>query len=788
MKIKIYLWQKFDALSRFAIILLALLSSKHLFADGSRDLYPLNASGVRAQLRSSNAPTVNWPFPNQGFHYVYAKAGERITLASSTQNAGGNARIQLFSPANVSVVNSTTLGRIADRTEELAGPQLFGQTGGGRYTPLYYVVPSGGAGIYRVEFSARGTNDPQGTVNANDNWNQTADDAGILAWDVSVINTANTQLIPGRVYANVLNFSNGTGQVNTNGFYGKMYPLTKDGYTYRVDNNGNNGIYFTFFVNNNGFLDPATQLPIYKSLTSTNTAFLTGKVQDPNTADTALNITHKMFYTLPSSDLPTSSIGAVPGGTTWLKNPVIVPVVTNLSLTGVEGTPGQISNKGGYIKFNADLQGSYKIVIEATPANPGFVTRTLTGPSTAGANQIYWDSKDGAGNAAPVGTYPIVSITVTLQQGEVHFPYIDMEYNRLGTILELLDHTNLTGPPLSNIVYWNDVDIPDVSNGSNSSPKNNGHLPPANSTGISSVTNGHKWGVLGTGTSGQFGDNRSIDTYTFIKGQETTLVTSVTVKSADLMVSSIVPNKTNADLGDQVAYTIKVKNGGPSDVSGAKFTFKISNSFTPQSIVFNANGCGSQSVALTYDAATHTYTSNLVLPTGCEITYTINVIVNTASTAGNQNVEAAILRTNDVTDPDATDPDVAVLPTNAQSECTNNGLGGTCNNIKTNNSLIVTLPCYDNPNTTGAATSTKHGITLLQRAGGTTNTDWPMLRNSGFTALESNTRGFVISRLSPTEISALTAQEGMMVYDTTANCLKIFDGAAWSCFSRPACP
>lgn len=184
-----------------------------------------------------------------------------------------------------------------------------------------------------------------------------------------------------------------------------MYTLTKDGYTYRVKNNGNNGIYFTFFVNNNGFLDASSQLPIYKSLNGSTAAFLSGKVQNPNNADTTKNITHKMFYSLPNSDLPISSVGAVPGSSTWLKNAVVTPQVTNVSLVGVEGTPGQVSNKGGYIKFNADVQGNYTIVIESTPSNPSFAARTLVGASSAGANQILWDGKDGNGNASPVGTF-----------------------------------------------------------------------------------------------------------------------------------------------------------------------------------------------------------------------------------------------------------------------------------------------------------------------------------------------------------------------------------------------
>lgn len=776
------------------MIFATILCSNSLFADGSKDLYPSGATGVRAYLRSSNAPTVNWPFPNQGFHYVYAKAGERITMASSAQNTGGNAKIRLYSPNGALVVDNASTGVITNRTAELAGPQLLGQTGGNRYTPIYYLVPNGGDGIYRVEFVARGTNDPQATFNANANWTQSTGDAGIMAWDVSVINPGNTAFIPGRVYTNVLNLTNGISQVNSNGFYGKLYTLTKDGYTYRVSNNGNNGIYFTFFVNNNGFLDANTQLPIYQSLTSSSASHLAGKVQNPNNADTNQNITHKMFYTLPSSDLPASSAGAVPGNTTWLKNAVVTPQVSNVTLTGVEGTPGQVSNKGGYIKFNADVQGNYTISITGTPANPSFVTRVLTGASSAGLNQIYWDSKDGANNASPVGTFP-VTITIRLHGAEVHFPYMDMEYNRFGTIVELLNYANLN-QVVSDIVYWNDSNIPNSSNGTNPNPKNNSHLPPANSTGLSSNTNGHIWGVGGSGFFDQFGDNRAIDTWTFIKGEETSVTASVVVKSADLMVSSITPDQTNLHQGEAVAYTVKVKNGGPSDVTGAPFTFKIPSGLSPQNIQFIANGCGSESVALSYNAGTNTYSSSLNLPNGCEITYVITVTVSNTATAGNQFVEAAILRTNDVTDPDATDPNINTLPTSAQSECANNGLGGSCNNIKNNSAVLVTLACYNNPNTTNAGVPVLHGITLLQRAGAD-NGNWPMIRNSAYTVLESNTKGLVITRMTSDPAQSAAANyitkitnpvEGMMVYDTFSKCLKIYSDGAWKCFNKPACP
>lgn len=105
------------------------------------------------------------------------------------------------------------------------------------------------------------------------------------------------------------------------------------------------------------------------------------------------------------------------------------------------------------------------------------------------------------------------------------------------------------------------------------------------------------------------------------------------------------------------------------------------------------------------------------------------------------------------------------------------------------NAAINACICYNNPNTGTVGADTKHGITLLKRAGATPQPDnWPMERKSAFTALESNTKGFVITRMTTAEINALTGQSGMMVYDTNLKCLKLFDGAAWSCFNTPTCP
>ncbi|WP_175622575.1 thrombospondin type 3 repeat-containing protein [Chryseobacterium schmidteae] len=112
--------------------------------------------------------------------------------------------------------------------------------------------------------------------------------------------------------------------------------------------------------------------------------------------------------------------------------------------------------------------------------------------------------------------------------------------------------------------------------------------------------------------------------------------------------------------------------------------------------------------------------------------------------------------------------------------------------------------CYNLPNTTtGADNSTQHGITAFNRAGGA-NSNWPMLRNNGWTALEANTKALVINRM-PSITTGANAGEplsggnpaittpviGMMYYDTTSDCLKInTDGtrSGWKCFGTQSCP
>ncbi|MDY3318721.1 hypothetical protein PG637_04790 [Riemerella anatipestifer] len=105
--------------------------------------------------------------------------------------------------------------------------------------------------------------------------------------------------------------------------------------------------------------------------------------------------------------------------------------------------------------------------------------------------------------------------------------------------------------------------------------------------------------------------------------------------------------------------------------------------------------------------------------------------------------------------------------------------------------------CYKKPiiSTAGDALPTRVGISSLARLGvDAKGENWPMVREGGWIALESNTKGFVVNRVAfdsnglPVGIPPANFVAGMMVYDTTNNCLKIYNGRIWSCFSTQTCP
>lgn len=80
---------------------------------------------------------------------------------------------------------------------------------------------------------------------------------------------------------------------------------------------------------------------------------------------------------------------------------------------------------------------------------------------------------------------------------------------------------------------------------------------------------------------------------------------------------------------------------------------------------------------------------------------------------------------------------------------------------------------------------TKMGITIQQKADA-----WPGNIPNGFLALQSKTKGFVITRVqhvSPTPQSGdavAEPKEGMLVYDIQDRCVKLYNGTQWKCIEK----
>lgn len=118
--------------------------------------------------------------------------------------------------------------------------------------------------------------------------------------------------------------------------------------------------------------------------------------------------------------------------------------------------------------------------------------------------------------------------------------------------------------------------------------------------------------------------------------------------------------------------------------------------------------------------------------------------------------------------------------------------------VETSNNCVCsgdrnTLFCFKPSLETGTALETKHGITALGRAG-SDNSNWPMIRKGAWTALEANTKGFVLNRLTDAQVAAIPASNlviGMTVYNITQDCLMINTtgtASGWKCLRNQGCP
>ncbi len=635
------------------------IKSISTYAEGSKELTA--NGGFRPFLVSTTISNLSNPFPTLGTMKVYAKVGESIYAGSSAQGFGaGTINMRAPNGALYSSGNSATTGKILNRSQEVAGP--LPNLGG--YVPYIRQVLPGEEGIWEIDFISQSNGAASGVnpvpVAAGDNWTQSTGQY-ITAFDISVRDETNSGFFTGRVFTNIFTGILGTFDV---GFNGVFKVLTKDGYQYVLDNNGQAGNGFSFFVNNKGFRD-ATGAPSYLSINS----IISPDIHDPRLPDTESDVTHKIFFNAPAHNLPSSA--KIPGGgITWLLNAPLVPTLSEADFVGTEGTAkvGGTSPLGGFFNFNANKNGSYLLSIDVNK-NGSFtdaIDKKLSGTVNAGANSVPWDGLDGQGNKVPAsGTTPYVAnLNIILYGGEVHFPFFDVERNVNGL---KLTRTNGFASP-DNTVYWNDTPITVVGTASN---------PLKNITGINSFINGHKWGVQGASPT-EFGDEKGLDTWSYILAAPLVATLNFDLQESDLEVLGISAAKDCKST--RIVYTVSVKNNGPGSVANARFRFAFPVEFTGISVTSAASTGLSTLTSGTVSSGS--YDAVLNLANSSVRTFTISGKVPVVPAGGDISVIASILRPVDSTDPDATNPDIPP-PTDPLSECNSSPSGQGCNNIKT---------------------------------------------------------------------------------------------------------
>ncbi|MBI5915997.1 MAG: hypothetical protein HY842_11505, partial [Bacteroidetes bacterium] len=296
------------------VVVMFALKSSALWAEGSKDFvtYP----GYRMFLDTRDPQQLK----------IYANAGEFINVGSSHIGLQGGF-IQVYRPDGTlhatfdNTGASTGLGIINNNIQELAGPNGGGTTNGTGYVPGVVQVQAGQEGIWTVVFDYPSYQNASFlNILNNAPWTRGANQPNsrrvVLAWDITVTSGAagnnGGATHEGRVYSNEhISLINGNGFTTSPIFY----VLTEDGFLYQV--NILNADPFRFPISSNSLgLVNGNQNPTYKSKAESsftrsadpnswtpNNLYL----YEPQAEDVGQLINNKIFFNLPSADLPANA-------------------------------------------------------------------------------------------------------------------------------------------------------------------------------------------------------------------------------------------------------------------------------------------------------------------------------------------------------------------------------------------------------------------------------------------------------------------------------------------------
>jgi hypothetical protein len=504
-----------SAFKYLQLIVISLVFSCFIFAfqvnpaysEGSRDM--VKNGGDRPFTEWADDTTAS--VPRKTLLKVYAVSGETIYLGSSVYSSSDGHDIVVRSPSHVQTIydvnNLTGAGFINTVAKETAGPKPLNAAG---YTP--FTVNVNETGFWEVEFHGpTATGNPVPVSATLQFATDSSTQSTVAAWDVTVVRSGAEK--KGRVSADYLALNLGS---NGRSLNSDFYVLTDDWYQYLTSMNGTDPFGFVFIANNRGYIDQTNGNTLYHSAKAleNNLNFLGNiLVQRPDVPDTATDITHRVFFNPPSSDLPG-----------YQANGVAPPETTGFSFTAGPGGIGTttIVGAGGDFSFNTSSSGSYQIVIDTYPlGSPDgvydlSVDRTIENVSSVGLNTVSWDGKDAFGSNLPVGSY---CAQIIQKGGEYHLPFLDVENNPNGFTIQVLNppYTPAFPPDWKDTtVYYNDENYTTADSTAIDLDGLGATSPRSAVGGIDSASGVHAF-------TDYYGDVKGLETWTYFPGswQET---------------------------------------------------------------------------------------------------------------------------------------------------------------------------------------------------------------------------------------------------------------------------
>ena len=574
-------------------------------AAGSANLWPSGASGSRANTEWRTNSYGGGLITRRTLIKAFMNAGEVLMLGSSAVGQG-TSDILVYNPGRVTgPVGTETIpatadfscntqrlaggapanqGMITSRAEELAGPDTI-PTGGiaNAYVPCHYAAPS--TGIYDVEFlgPAGDASALDGTVaadvaltNANDF--SAAQGTSIAAWDATVrANLTSTADITGRVFTYYLSlFTAGNGLP----VFPTLFPITGDGYRYRVDLRGMDPNGWVSYGNELGFLDSDGATPLYHDAVAAN-AGSPGQLTSIQGGVTFALPSFPLFFEPPAA-ASVSALG-IPAAPTK-------PIMSSLSFIGNLGGNTSLINNGGTFQYTSNVAGVYDIVISRDGVNfdPTLpANRSLRGSRPAGVQTVTWDGKDNTGGFFPVGSY---QVHASFHGGEYHFPMIDVENDTAGgPSITMLNPPGGSCPPITGGCsggFYDDRAYTTLNGTVVDAGNTVGNVlcglnPPAtansdpilgyDTTGTQRAFGAASGGNTNVPCTGSFGDAKGLDTWTYYPSNVALAPLNIVAAAADIAVTKSVSDA-NPAVGTNVMFTVTAHNNGPDDATALQIS------------------------------------------------------------------------------------------------------------------------------------------------------------------------------------------------------------------------